>query len=32
MVTHDNELDLACIRRWSKKENEMEKFNIFLKN
>ena len=31
IVARDNEVDLACIRRWSKKENELEKFNIFQK-
>jgi len=31
LVAYNNEIDLACIRRWSKKENESEKFNIFLK-
>ena len=31
LVAYDNEIDLSCIRRWSKKENESEKFSIFLK-
>ncbi|MCG2811083.1 MAG: hypothetical protein L6428_06470 [Candidatus Aminicenantes bacterium] len=31
MVARDNEVDLAGIRRWSKKENEMEKFKFFQK-
>jgi hypothetical protein len=31
MVACNNKVDLAFIRRWSKKENESEKFNVFQK-
>jgi hypothetical protein len=31
MVARDNDVDLAVIRRWSKKENESEKFKLFKK-
>lgn len=30
MVARDNEVDLEIIRKWSKKEGELEKFTIFL--
>lgn len=31
MVARDNEVDLEIIRKWSKKEGELDKFGIFLK-
>jgi len=32
MVASDNEIDLARIKNWSKREGEPEKFKVFLKN
>jgi hypothetical protein len=31
MVARDNEVDLELVRKWSKKEGELEKYEIFLK-
>jgi hypothetical protein len=31
LVARDNEIDLDVVRKWSKKEGELEKFGIFLK-
>jgi len=31
MVARDNDVDLDLVKKWSKKEGELENFNIFLK-
>ncbi len=31
LVGRDNEINLTKIRNWSKREGELDKFNIFLK-